>query len=207
MAQHHKRLSQSAQLAWRQRQKVPRVWPKRGNWPLWDTLKFRRRIKHVKSPRRMAQQSSCQMPRWGQKISPVVGDLFQYETAACACLVWGHTAYYYYYSPHVLLKQVHWGGRPSDISCLSVSCETLLSCDVVMWWTALVHPKISLTKCPTWQKNCIDLVPSFQYYNQNSHASVSASWLLTGIIYLFLWGHMKAEVITLVPGLQTPEEK
>lgn len=110
----------------------------------------------------MSQQSSYQTPRWGQLISPVVGDLLQYQTAACACLLWRHTAIID--PPHASLKQSHWRGSRGDSSCLFVFMWNL-PCDAVMWWTALLHPKIPMTKFPTWQRNCIDLVPSLQYYN------------------------------------------
>lgn len=114
----------------------------------------------------------------------------------------------YYWSPHASLKPTQWRGGRGDISCLSMFMWNP-PCDAVMWWTAPVHPKIPLAKCSTWQQNCTDLVPSLIYYNIIEILVpqwISGSWLLMGIIHLFLWGQMKAEVITLVPG-KTPEEK
>lgn len=140
---------------------------------------------------------------FGQLISPVVGDLFQYQTAACACLVCRQAT--------IIDRLVLRLNRPSEEVGEQISHVCRCSCEIlpVMLWCDELYPKNPID-------NVSHLATEFYgfgrfmtifEYKQNSRASVSGSWLLTGIIHLFLWGQMKGEVITLVPGLQTPEER
>lgn len=171
-----------------------------------STIEFRGRIKHVQSPRRKAQQSSCQTPRWGQLISPVVGDLFQYQTAACACLVWRHTA--------IVIPLMFCYNRPSEEADREIShvcpCHVrsshpmMLGCDELPSFT----PKSHWQNFPPGKGNVLIWSLHYNIIIESKFSCISLGVLAADGHHSFVFmGPEKAEVITLVPGLQTPEEK